>query len=205
MRSINIEKATISQLAAFIAGDDSAVSASFIAKTAPKDAVALLSEDAEKLFPGAGKEGILKLRCALELCRRCAAGPGGQPSVIRNSADAFSYLEPVLKDLKQEHFLTVTLDAAGKVTGHTTVSVGTLTSSQAHARDVFRTAVIKNAHSVILAHNHPSGDPSPSREDLEITPVLADAGRILGIRVTDHIIVGDGRYYSFTDAGRIVL
>lgn len=205
MKKDELKKATTEQLAAVIAGTVPPVNAAFVYAMTNEELYGLYSENAGELFPEADSDGLLRLGCALELSRRLAGHGKEPPASIRRSSDAFAYLEPILRGLRQEHFVAVTLDAGCRVTGHTTVSVGTLTSAQAHARDVFRTAVIKNAHSVILAHNHPSGDPAPSREDLELTPLLADAGKILGIRVTDHIIVGDGRYFSFTDAGLIVL
>jgi DNA repair protein RadC len=79
------------------------------------------------------------------------------------------------------------------------VAIGSLTAALVHAREVFKPAVLANAAAVILAHNHPSGDPEPSREDRELTERLVKAGRLLGITVLDHVIVGEERFYSFAD------
>src|SRR5262249_32765455 len=95
----------------------------------------------------------------------------------------------------------VLLNAKHRPIGLNTVSVGSLTASIVHGREVFKPAIAGNAAAVILAHNHPSGDPSPSTEDVELTKRLRDAGELLGIRVLDHVIVGDGKHYSFVDAG----
>ena len=93
------------------------------------------------------------------------------------------------------------LNVKMRVRGHHLVSIGSLNETVAHPREVFRAAVIAAAYAVIVMHNHPSGDPTPSQADQQITRVFADAGRILRINVTDHIIVGHGRYSSFREAG----
>ena len=93
------------------------------------------------------------------------------------------------------------LNAKHRPIGLNTVSVGSLTASTAHPREVFKPALTGNAAAVIVAHNHPSGDPAPSAEDVQLTKRLRDAGELLGIRVLDHVILGDGKYYSFVDAG----
>lgn len=93
------------------------------------------------------------------------------------------------------------LNVKMRVRGHHLVSIGSLNETVAHPREVFRAAVIAAAYAVIVMHNHPSGDPTPSQADRQITKVFADAGRILRINVTDHIIVGHGRYSSFREAG----
>lgn len=93
------------------------------------------------------------------------------------------------------------LNVKMRVRGHHLVSIGSLNETVAHPREVFRAAVIAAAYAVIVMHNHPSGDPTPSQADQQITRVFADAGRILKIHVTDHIIVGHGRYSSFREAG----
>jgi DNA repair protein RadC len=93
------------------------------------------------------------------------------------------------------------LDAKHRLIGVNTVSIGSLTTSIAHPREVFRPAVLLPTAAVVLAHNHPSGDPSPSGEDIELTKRLREVGELLGIRVLDHVILGDGKHYSFADAG----
>ena len=107
-----------------------------------------------------------------------------------------------MQGLDREHFVVLLLDIKNKVIGINTVSIGNLDSSIAHPREVFKPAILSNAGSILLAHNHPSGDPTPSREDIEITHRLVNAGNILGINVLDHIIIGDG-YRSLKEAGHM--
>jgi DNA repair protein RadC len=103
----------------------------------------------------------------------------------------------------QEHFIVLLLDTKNRFMAHRIVSRGTLDSSAAHPREVFKEAIRESASAVILMHNHPSGDPEPSPEDRSVTRQLVEAGAILGIRVLDHLILGRGRYYSFRDGGEM--
>ena len=107
-----------------------------------------------------------------------------------------------LKAETQESFWALHLDAKNRPLCYQQVSVGSLTASIVHPREVFKTALLSSASSVLFVHNHPSGDPAPSREDHELTKRLKDGGELLGLRVLDHIIVGDD-YYSFADHGEI--
>jgi len=106
-----------------------------------------------------------------------------------------------LGGLDRELFLTLLLDTKQRLTGVGLVSVGTLDASLVHPREVFKPAVVGNAAAVICVHNHPSGDPTPSREDHEITTRLAEAGRVLGIPLLDHLVIGVDGYTSFKDRG----
>jgi DNA repair protein RadC len=99
-------------------------------------------------------------------------------------------------ELAEEVLLMISLNTKNRVTGLFEVSRGTLSASLVHPREVFKRAILNNASSIIIAHNHPSGDLKPSREDIELTRKLMDAGRILGISLLDHIIIGDDDYYS---------
>ena len=115
-----------------------------------------------------------------------------------------SLLEQYFQDLDREHFATIHLDRKGGVLGINTVSIGGLFTSIAHPREVFKPAIILGTSSLILAHNHPSGDPEPSKEDLGTTKRLVECGELLGIEILDHIILGDnGRYCSFKSRGLI--
>jgi DNA repair protein RadC len=105
--------------------------------------------------------------------------------------------------LDREQFRVLLLNTKNQVLAVETVSVGTLNSSLVHPREVFKQAVVKSAAAVILVHNHPSGDPGPSSEDLEITRRLHDAGKLIGIEVLDHIIIGDHIYFSVKEKGII--
>ena len=120
----------------------------------------------------------------------------------QNSIMVVELVRAVLGDTDREHFLVVMIDGKNRPIGVNVVSTGSLTASLVHPRETFKPAILSNAAAVILAHNHPSGEATPSAEDEEITRRLVDAGAILGIRVLDHIIVGEpGSYYSFLDRG----
>ncbi|OPX92134.1 MAG: hypothetical protein A4E52_00136 [Pelotomaculum sp. PtaB.Bin013] len=106
-----------------------------------------------------------------------------------------------MRFLDREHFRVMLLNTKNQVLRIETVSIGTLSSSQVHPRELFKFAVKNSAAAIILVHNHPSGEPTPSREDIDITGRLADAGKIMGIEVLDHIIIGDGKFVSFKEKG----
>jgi DNA repair protein RadC len=122
---------------------------------------------------------------------------------ITSAATASMLLQTYLADADREHFVVVLLDRKNQVIGINTVSIGSLTASVVHPREVYKPAILANAAAVILCHNHPSGSPFPSQEDRVLTARLVEAGKLLGISVLDHIIIGDGsqRYFSFADAG----
>ena len=105
--------------------------------------------------------------------------------------------------MKKEVFNIVMLDAKGNIIGIDEVSVGDLTSSIVHPRETFYSAVKKSASSIICVHNHPSGDPTPSDDDIDTTKKLAKAGKILGITLLDHVVIGDGKYFSMKEKGII--
>jgi DNA repair protein RadC len=108
-----------------------------------------------------------------------------------------------LADVDREHFVVGMLDQKNKVIGINTVSMGSLTASVVHSREVFKPAILSNAVALVLGHNHPSGAPAPSQEDRVLTARLVAGGKLLGIQVLDHVIVGDGsqQYFSFADEG----
>lgn len=116
---------------------------------------------------------------------------------IKSAKDVFNYLSPSLSVLKQEIFVVLLLDSKNKIIKNDTISKGTLNASLIHPREIFRSAIKESANSIILVHNHPSGDPAPSKEDEEITKRLFKAGELLDINVLDHIIIGKDSYYSF--------
>ena len=122
---------------------------------------------------------------------------------IRSAVDAATLLHTYLADVDREHFVIVLLDQKNRIIGINTVSVGSLTASIVHPRECFKPAILSNAAAIILGHNHPSSDCQPSREDRSITMRLVECGKLLGISVLDHIIIGDGtsKYFSFADEG----
>jgi len=150
---------------------------------------------------GVGPAKAAQLKAAVELGRRSMAAPLSTGTRVSSSADLFKHFHPALRDMKHEIFKVVLLDAKNTVVKETTISEGSLTLSVVHPREVFAFAVRESAAGVIFLHNHPSGDPTPSLEDQQLTDRLSAAGRLLGIRVLDHLIIGDGRYVSFADEG----
>jgi DNA repair protein RadC len=122
---------------------------------------------------------------------------------ICNSGDLFAYLNHTLRDKTRECFVAVFLDSKNRVITMETLSEGTLTASSVYPREVIRAALKHHAAALIFAHNHPSGEPRPSAEDRAITRQLVFAGRIMGISVHEHVIIGDNRYFSFADQGHI--
>ena len=122
---------------------------------------------------------------------------------IRSAVDASTLLHTYLADVDREHFVIILLNQKNRINGVNTVSIGSLTASIVHPREVFKSAILSNAASIICGHNHPSGDCQPSREDRALTQRLVEAGKLLGISVLDHVIIGDGTgaYFSFADEG----
>ncbi|NOZ76925.1 MAG: JAB domain-containing protein [Euryarchaeota archaeon] len=152
-------------------------------------------------LPGIAEAKACQIVAAFELARRLMGHPPVDRPRLSTPSDCFAILSPKLTGLRKEHFVCLYLDTKNRLIHQETVSIGTLDASVVHPREVFQKAVEQSASAVVLAHNHPSGDPEPSPEDLALTRTLADAGRILGIRVLDHIICGDGRYVSLKERG----
>lgn len=150
---------------------------------------------------GVGPAKAAQLKAAVELGRRSLVVPLSTGTRVSSSADLFRHFYPLLRDRKQELFKIVLLDAKNTVVKETTISEGSLTLSVVHPREVFAPAIRESAAAVIFLHNHPSGDPTPSPEDRRLTDRLVAAGRLLGISVLDHVIIGDARYVSFADEG----
>jgi len=121
--------------------------------------------------------------------------------MIRDSTGAAAALRPFFAGLDREQFLVACLDAKHAIIGVNVVSIGSLTLSIVHPREVFKPAILLNAHALIAAHNHPSGDPAPSAEDRVLTARLRQAGELIGIALLDHLILGEDRIYSFADQG----
>ena len=154
-------------------------------------------------FKGMGKAKVAQLKAALELGKRLIAEPSQKGPAFSSSHEVYSYYCRRFKNMKKEIFLCAMLDAKNRILRDNKISEGTLTHSLIHPREAFRDAIKESAASVIFVHNHPSGDPSPSREDIVITERLASTGEIVGIRVLDHIIIGDERYTSMKEKGYI--
>ena len=126
---------------------------------------------------------------------------------LRSSFDAASLLQDYLHDVDREHFVVLLLNRKNRFIGMNMVSIGSLTASVVHPREVFKAAILANASAIICGHNHPSGDTEPSHEDRTLTNRLVECGKLMGIDVLDHVIVGHGNtnYYSFADQNRLNL
>jgi DNA repair protein RadC len=151
--------------------------------------------------PGLDPPRAAALQAAVELGRRVNARPWRRGERFRSSRDVCRALGPVLRDLRREIFLVVLLDGRNRKIGEVRVSEGSLSASIVHPREVFLPAIRASAASILVAHNHPSGDARPSAEDREVTWRLGRAGELLGIRLLDHVILGESSYYSFAEEG----
>jgi DNA repair protein RadC len=150
---------------------------------------------------GLGPAKAAQIKAAVELGRRLAQMGQARRPAIHSPADVARLLMEDMRYLDREHFRSLALNTRNQVLAVNRISVGSLNSSIVHPREVFKQAISSSAAAVILVHNHPSGDPAPSSEDIEVTGRLVQAGNILGITVLDHIIIGDGRYLSFKEKG----
>lgn len=150
---------------------------------------------------GIGPDKAVMIKAALELGSRLATTPREELGSITNPRQAADLFMEELRYRKKEYFKILLLNTKNHIISREEISVGSLSASIVHPREIFNIPMRKSAASVILFHNHPSGDPSPSQEDLEVTRRLVDAGNILGISVRDHIIIGDGCFFSFREKG----
>jgi len=146
---------------------------------------------------GIGKTKAAQIIASLELGKRFISEKSGNLTVFRCSKDVANYYIPLLKDLKKEQFRVVLLNIKNKVIKEVLISQGSLTASIVHPREVVKPAIKESAASVIFIHNHPSGDPEPSVDDIEITNRLCKSFSIVGINILDHIIVAENGYFSF--------
>jgi DNA repair protein RadC len=151
--------------------------------------------------PGIGPAKATKILAGLDLGRRAVEEERGDRERVRCAADVYALMHVAMRDLPHEEFHVVLLNTQNEVLRRMQVTRGTLDASLVHPREVFRAAISEAAASVILVHNHPSGDPTPSAEDRAVTRQLRSAGSIVGIEVLDHVIVGERRYVSFAEAG----
>ena len=145
------------------------------------------------------KGHLLTLKAVLEFSRRVLDRGMGMDTPITSPADALPEIRHI-RDLKKEHFVAIFLNARNQVIKTDTISMGSLNASLVHPREVFAPAVGISAASVILAHNHPSGDVTPSKEDISLTKRMVQAGQIMGIEVVDHLIVASDKFLSLKEA-----
>ncbi len=147
---------------------------------------------------GLSQEQAATLKAAIELGRRCLTEPRHR-TYIRSAVDVYDLLGHEMGQLDREQIRVIMLDSRNGVIGVEIVSIGTVNSCMAHPRETFRNAIVNGATSIIITHNHPSGDPAPSPEDVSLTKRLIEVGKFLGIEVVDHIVIGDGCYRSIGD------
>lgn len=152
---------------------------------------------------GIGKAKAIQVLAAVEIGRRISNLAYNDRYVIRTPEDCANYVMNDMRFLSQEHFVCLYLNTKNQVLHKRTIFIGSLNASIVHPREVYKEALRRSAASVICLHNHPSGDPSPSREDLEVTKRLVESGRILGIEMLDHIIIGENKFVSLKEKGYV--
>lgn len=157
-------------------------------------------EDFEQV-KGVGEAKAITVMAAIELGRRVTTLAPAARAVIRTPDDVAALLMPRFRYETKESFIAILLSTKNHVLKTPVISIGSLNASIVHPRELFREAINASAAAVILAHNHPSGDPAPSPEDVSLTRKLVDAGKLLDIPVLDHIVLGDGKYISFKEKG----
>ncbi|MBS4173701.1 DNA repair protein RadC [Bacillus sp. FJAT-49736] len=150
---------------------------------------------------GIGLAKAVQILAALELGRRIANLSYDDRYVIRSPEDGANFVMNDMRFLSQEHFVCLYLNTKNQVLHKQTIFIGSLNASIVHPREVFKEAFRRSAASIICIHNHPSGDPAPSREDIEVTKRLVECGKIIGIDILDHLIIGDKKYVSLKEKG----
>lgn len=154
-------------------------------------------------YTGIGEAKALSIAAALELGRRRRFAETAQQPCIKNSTDAFEYFYMRMSDLKHEQFWILLLNPANKVTKLVKVGDGGVNGISADPKRIFKIALEFNATALMLCHNHPSGSVEPSKKDMELTHNLVNAGKLLEIKILDHIVIGIDKYFSFADSGMI--
>ena len=150
---------------------------------------------------GLGPAKTSQIKAVLELGRRMLIAAPEQRFVVRSPTDVAQLLLAEMSHLEQEHFRVVYLDTRNQVLGIETIYIGSLNASHIRVAEVFRDAIKRNCAAIIVAHNHPSGDPSPSPEDVSVTRELASAGNLLDIELLDHLVIGQQRFVSLRERG----
>ena len=154
-----------------------------------------------KSFKGIGLAKFAQIKAALEIGKRLLRETNSPKKKIHNALDLVNYYGPCMRDLKKEKFKVIMLDVKNKIIKDIDISVGSLTESIVHPRETLKEIIKESAASVIFLHNHPSGESNPSKNDLEITERLTGACELIGVKVLDHIILGEGNHFSFAQEG----
>lgn len=174
-----------------------------IAQYGSLDAVARLEVAELEHFKGIGSAIAGRVAAAFELSRRLRARQPMARTILSSPTDVYAAFGPLMEDLPREVFRIATLDTKNQLIRDRVVSEGTLSATLVHPREVMKPVILDNAYSVILVHNHPSGDPTPSRDDIRLTRQLVEAARILDLRIHDHVVIGRGRFVSLAERGVI--
>lgn len=152
---------------------------------------------------GIGNAKGVQLLAAIELGKRMNEYKPVEQYIVQSPEDGANFVMEEMRNLKQEHFVVLFLNTKNQIIHRQTIFIGSLNASIVHPREVFREAVRRSAASIICAHNHPSGDPSPSQEDIQVTKRLVDSGKMMGIELLDHLIIGDRKFISLKEKGYI--
>jgi len=160
-----------------------------------------MSKDQLTQIRGIGDAKALQIQAGIELGRRVSRSKLEETVTIRSPKDAADLVSERLRYLQKEHFVCLFLNTKNCVVGQETLSMGSLNASIVHPREVFRAAIQRSSAAIICVHNHPSGDPTPSPDDIDLTERLTEAGSIIGIEVLDHIIIGDQKFISLKEHG----
>lgn len=160
-----------------------------------------MSKDQLTQIKGIGDAKALQIQAGIELGRRLSKSSYEERVTIRSPKDIANLMSEELRYLQKEHFVVLFLNTKNHVLAQETLSMGSLNASIVHPREVFRAAIKRSSASIICVHNHPSGDPTPSPEDISLTGRLVEAGAIIGIEVLDHVIIGDQRFISLKEQG----
>lgn len=207
---VGVEALTLSELIAIILGSGTRhtpvlqLAGALVAKFGTLEKLAEASVEELCQVPGMGQVKAIQLKAAIGLGRRTVQGEIAERYRVEHPAHAYQLVRDLFYQETRELFVVILLDVKGGVMGHQVVSIGTLSRSLVHPREVFFPAVRQRAASIILSHNHPSGDPTPSQEDYATTEALIEAGKTLGIPVRDHLIVGAQGYISLRQKGTLI-
>ncbi|MBS4024999.1 MAG: DNA repair protein RadC [Clostridia bacterium] len=203
--ALGAETLPTSELLAIIIGsgnkEDSAIALAYRLLSLPGGLSQLATASVEEIqeIRGIGPAKACQVKAALELAKRLAALGGESRPVIRSPQDIAALVLEEMRSLDREHFKTLALNTKNQVLAIETVSIGSLNSSIVHPREVFKNPIKRSAAAIVLVHNHPSGDPTPSSEDVAVTKRLIEAGKILGVEVLDHLVTGNKGYISLRE------
>lgn len=207
LANLGAENLSIHELLAIILGRGSrgesvmTTSQNIIAKFKSLEGLQEASIEDLQEVRGLGFAKACQLKACLELAKRLNKPfqIDKKNPMLTSAGEVYEALRKKIGGLKKENFVVISLDTRSNIIAVDIVFVGTLNASLIHPREIFETAIRRHAATIVIAHNHPSGDPQPSDEDIKVTRLLLDAGKTMGIKVLDHLVVGKDKFYSFVD------